>query len=199
MIGQDGEAVEGEVSAQAGAELARAAERAVPIGGDRVVHEAAGIPVQDHSGGTGHGTQVDGGGLQHRRLGDDADGERLRIEAELDLRRERSQRDVLAPVAHFAVAAQAAQASVLQVRHRDQCVVGRVGTPQVDQHGVLGDVVDEQLEIGALLQPGLSQQRRSTQQNQRRRPRAHRVTCRRPRPACRAAPGTPGPCPSSRT
>src|SRR5207253_9264764 len=141
----DGEAAEGEVSAQAGTELARAAERTAPVGGDRVVHEAAGIPVQDHSGGTGHGTQVDGGGLQHRRLGDDADGERLRIEAELDLRRERSQRDVLAPVAHFAVAAQAAQASVLQVRDGDQCVVGRVGTPQVDQHGVLGDVVDEQL------------------------------------------------------
>ena len=81
MIGEHGETREAEIPAEAGADLARPAQRAVTVSGHRIVEERARVPVQHHSRRADHGTEIDRSGLQQPRLRNNPDRQRLRIEA----------------------------------------------------------------------------------------------------------------------
>ncbi|TMA24209.1 MAG: hypothetical protein E6J88_11410 [Deltaproteobacteria bacterium] len=84
------------------------------------------------------------------------------IEHVRDLRSERPERDVLAPVLHFAVAAQTVQAGPLQILDGHQRVVDPLRAAQPHQHGVLGQLVQVEVEIGALVR--LREDRRTQRQ-----------------------------------
>src|SRR2546421_107356 len=83
------------------------------VSGHRIVEERARVPVQHHSRRADHGTEIDRSGLQQPRLRDNPDRQRLRIEAKLDVRRQRPQRNVLATVVQLAGAPQSAKAAFL--------------------------------------------------------------------------------------